>query len=204
MLTNTAEFCDHFASCLPVGTVFCEDIPVKKTYNWTAIQQYCDGGHSSSECMRQFGMSRLGLRKAAARKELRVSDEFFVDPRPKHDWVAIKVYYDSGKSMRECAKRFGFCIGSWSKAVRRGDIQPRPNGVPIEELLAGSPSLRRMRKRLLHAGLIKNECSGCGLREWRGVLLRLRLEYVNNVRNDNRLENLRLVCPNCKAQAGFL
>jgi hypothetical protein len=146
-------------------------------------------------------MSRLGLRKAAARGDLHVNSSFFFDSRAKHDWVAIKLYYDSGKSMRDCVKRFGFCIGAWSKAVRRGDIKPRPNGMPIEELLSSSPSLRRLRARLINAGLLKNECGGCGLSEWRDEPLHLTLERINGIRNDNRLENFRLVCPNCKIQA---
>ncbi|MSO41100.1 MAG: hypothetical protein EXQ70_04275 [Solirubrobacterales bacterium] len=40
----------------------------------------------------------------------------------------------------------------------------------------------------------------CGQGEvWRGSRIGLILDHVNGVRDDNRLENLRIVCPNCAA-----
>jgi len=48
---------------------------------------------------------------------------------------------------------------------------------------------------------IKNECSICGqLPEWQGIKLVMVLDHINGVPNDNRKENLRLVCPNCNSQ----
>lgn len=43
-------------------------------------------------------------------------------------------------------------------------------------------------------------CSWCGISEWRGEPLVLHLDHVNGINNDNRLENLRLLCPNCHSQ----
>jgi 5-methylcytosine-specific restriction endonuclease McrA len=196
---------DLFSSCLPVGTPVCKNIRMKKTYDWATIQRYCDEGHFASDCLSHFGTSRLGLRKAVTRGDLHVVSEFFDDRRLKHDWAAIRFSYESGKSMRECAKQFGFCIEAWSKAVRRGDILPRPNVTPLEELLA-SPrsSSRRIKARLLNAGILKNECGVCGLCEWREGRIRLLLDRINGVRNDSRLENLRLLCSNCKSQTAKL
>src|ERR671918_632900 len=34
---------------------------------------------------------------------------------------------------------------------------------------------------------------------WRGRRMGLILDHINGVRDDNRLENLRIVCPNCAA-----
>lgn len=47
----------------------------------------------------------------------------------------------------------------------------------------------------------KNECQECGLgNQWNGKTLRLQLDHVNGISNDNRLENLRFLCPNCHSQ----
>ncbi|MBX9580218.1 MAG: HNH endonuclease [Gemmataceae bacterium] len=43
-------------------------------------------------------------------------------------------------------------------------------------------------------------CTRCGISEWQGCPLSLHLDHVNGVNNDNRLENLRFLCPNCHSQ----
>ena len=45
------------------------------------------------------------------------------------------------------------------------------------------------------------QCSICGQPpEWQGKELTLILDHINGVNNDDRLENLRWVCPNCNQQ----
>lgn len=47
----------------------------------------------------------------------------------------------------------------------------------------------------------KYKCAICGMDpEWNGQPLTLRLDHINGTNNDNRLENLRWVCPNCDSQ----
>ena len=44
------------------------------------------------------------------------------------------------------------------------------------------------------------KCEECGISEWNGEHLTLELEHENGNRKDNRLENLKLLCPNCHSQ----
>jgi hypothetical protein len=57
-----------------------------------------------------------------------------------------------------------------------------------------------LKRRLYAAGLKSPRCELCGQGElWRGKRMSLILDHVNGVHDDNRLENLRIVCPNCAA-----
>lgn len=57
-----------------------------------------------------------------------------------------------------------------------------------------------LKKRLYDNDLKKRECELCGQDEyWNGKKMSLILDHINGVYNDNRIENLRIVCPNCNA-----
>jgi hypothetical protein len=52
---------------------------------------------------------------------------------------------------------------------------------------------------LLREGLRERRCERCGLVEWQGEPIALEVDHANGVSNDHRLENLRVLCPNCHA-----
>lgn len=57
-----------------------------------------------------------------------------------------------------------------------------------------------LKDRLYAEKLKERKCEKCGQGEmWNGEHMSLILDHINGVNNDNRLENLRILCPNCNA-----
>ncbi|MEX1141231.1 MAG: hypothetical protein WD993_05200 [Thermoleophilaceae bacterium] len=78
----------------------------------------------------------------------------------------------------------------------------RERRTPLSAVLVEGSSFSRgtLKKRLYEHGLKDRRCELCGQGEmWRGKRMSLILDHTNGVRDDHRLENLRIVCPNCAA-----
>lgn len=78
----------------------------------------------------------------------------------------------------------------------------RGRSKPIEDLLNNKSKLSStdLKNRLYKIGLKQRQCELCGQgEEWQGKKMSLILDHINGINNDNRLENLQIVCPNCDA-----
>jgi 5-methylcytosine-specific restriction endonuclease McrA len=173
---------------------------MKRVYAWKAIQAYYDAGHGFVECRNKFGFTHGAWNKAIKRGILIATPTLFRDRRRRYDWAAVQAYYDEGHTYRECREKFGFCAEAWTKAVKRGELKAKARRIPLHVLLATSTSRKAVKWRLLEAGLLQNVCQDCGLREWLGKPITMHIDHINGVKDDHRLENLRMLCPNCHSQ----
>jgi hypothetical protein len=100
----------------------------------------------------------------------------------------------------------------WARLWQIGTGHFDPNGgrrrsnarrvIPIEEILVANSTYSRghLKARVLSAGLKKPVCEICGQDEiWHGHRMSMVLDHINGIAHDHRLENLRMLCPNCAA-----
>ncbi|HSK21618.1 MAG TPA: HNH endonuclease [Egicoccus sp.] len=84
---------------------------------------------------------------------------------------------------------------AWAKG------KTRPPRIPLAAMLVAGRRVSGtdVRRRLITEGLKEHRCERCQRREWCGAPIPLELDHVNGDAWDNRIENLRLLCPNCHA-----
>lgn len=102
-------------------------------------------------------------------------------------------------------KRLGLDVSHFTgKGHLKGRAHNWATRTPLENILVCNSEYTNrtaLKNRLLKEGLLKNECAVCNLKgEWNGKQLTMILDHVNGVNNDNRKENLRMICPNCNSQ----
>lgn len=85
-----------------------------------------------------------------------------------------------------------------SHFTTRSRVTRTPENIFIENSTADQKTLR---KHYLEGCYTPYICSICGMEAiWQGKPLTLILDHINGKHKDNRLENLRWVCPNCNQQ----
>lgn len=124
--------------------------------------------------------------------------------------LGLNVYGSTSKTMKSTATELGLSSEhmtgqAWNQGLKINPSPPKP----IEEYLIDGSSLSSsyLKKRLLREGLLENECSApyCMIKGMAVVnpftgeeqKISYHLDHINGKNNDNRIENLRLLCPNC-------
>jgi predicted RNA-binding Zn-ribbon protein involved in translation (DUF1610 family) len=137
---------------------------------------------------------------------------------PRYSEQEARKAISASRSWAEALRRLGMCqSGGGGRVLRKYAIawgistehfdpyasarRPRSR-LPLDEALVERSTYSRkdVKRRLYQEGLKQPVCELCGQDEiWRGARMSLILDHINGVSDDNRLENLRIVCPNCAA-----
>lgn len=57
-----------------------------------------------------------------------------------------------------------------------------------------------IKMHILKDKLLEYKCSECGIFEWNSKAITLHLDHIDGIKDNNKLSNLRFLCPNCHSQ----
>ncbi len=171
------------------------------------------------------GLSLRGIGKLTGKSLTTIRywvDKYNIKPKDYYDkWgiEQLKPLIDNSKSKAEILEKMGVTLkaGNYRTLKRyfdkynidndlyKGNPKRNANRVKYSdsEVFCENSQYNsaHLKNRILSSNLLEYKCVGCGnTGEWNGKKLVLQIDHINGINTDNRISNLRFMCPNCHSQ----
>jgi len=167
-------------------------------------------------CSLQLNRGKDSIKKKAKRLNLKVKQK-----TDRYNEKSFSKIVKSSRSYSDVVRRIGLYVGHGNRQTSKkyiekyklnishfdfkGEEKKHRTGIktPLKEILIENSSYTytsKLKEKLYKEGIRERKCVLCGQGEiWLGKKISLILDHINGINNDNRIENLRIVCPNCNA-----
>lgn len=177
---------------------------LKENYVEKGVEFCVNGLNRTKDSIKKKAIS-IGLNLKTRRYQEKQFSLIILESRSFSD-VVRRLNLNDGHGNRQTVKKY---IDLYKLDISHFDYkneEKRNTGkIDIKNILVENSTYiatTNLKNRLYKEGLKERKCEydNCGQgEEWRGRKISLILDHINGVHNDNRLENLRIVCPNCNA-----
>ena len=169
-------------------------------YRGRDLKRVCECGQEKDH--------RAQLCSQCAKKSFSISDDLFKQIKNAQTTL-VKENLQEANSLLELANKTKLSRHVVTCLVKQHDLSVehfRPGRARVLSFLKLFSASTKKRYAILKSAIIKHNlldycCSKCyGKGVWMEEVLTLELDHINGDSCDNRLENLRFLCPNCHSQ----
>jgi hypothetical protein len=112
--------------------------------------------------------------------------------------IGIPIQGNNGSTLKRYLEKYEISTAHFTGHQRHNAIKY----VPVTEYLNSDRIIAssKLLYKLYREGLKEPRCEKCGITEWNGEKLTFQLHHRDGNHNNNTLENLQVLCPNCHSQ----